>query len=380
MTRGCHFLRGLLAGLSFAGLVSHAVADAPVTNAVRVRVSDVVTYHHEQDPAGPWSIQIARVRRDRGRAELHTTLGQGRRIALATLSEQMSRFPRGLGRPLAALNGDYFVREGRYAGDPQGLCIVQGELVSAPNEKSCFWVTPEGALQSTNVVSNLAVIWPDGTRDGVGLNEERGTDRPVVYSAAIGPSTGTDGGTEILLDTASAGEITLRPGEDMALRVREIRSAGDTPLASNRLVLSLPPKLASKAAGLGTGTAMTFSTATFPDLRGVRTAISGGPALIRGGRATEIRTANVRHPRSAIGWNEREFVFVQVDGRQPAFSVGMTLLELRDLMMRLGCTEALNLDGGGSSTFWAQGNVMNSPCEGSERPMGNALTVTWQEP
>jgi exopolysaccharide biosynthesis protein len=42
----------------------------------------------------------------------------------------------------------------------------------------------------------------------------------------------------------------------------------------------------------------------------------------------------------------------------------------------MGCTDALNLDGGGSSTLWARGQVMNTPCEGSERPMGNALLIT----
>jgi exopolysaccharide biosynthesis protein len=58
----------------------------------------------------------------------------------------------------------------------------------------------------------------------------------------------------------------------------------------------------------------------------------------------------------------------------------MTLGELADHMARLGCTEALNLDGGGSSTLWARGQVMNTPCEGSERAMGNALLITLETP
>jgi len=43
--------------------------------------------------------------------------------------------------------------------------------------------------------------------------------------------------------------------------------------------------------------------------------------------------------------------------------------------VKLGCTEALNLDGGGSATFWFMGQVMNSPSLGSERPVGNALII-----
>jgi exopolysaccharide biosynthesis protein len=108
--------------------------------------------------------------------------------------------------------------------------------------------------------------------------------------------------------------------------------------------------------------------------------LGGGPALLKEGQPTRFQTSDARHPRSAIGWNTRFFFLVQVDGRQPRISVGMTLGELADHMARLGCTEALNLDGGGSSTLWARGQVMNTPCEGSERPMGNALLITLETP
>lgn len=67
---------------------------------------------------------------------------------------------------------------------------------------------------------------------------------------------------------------------------------------------------------------------------------------------------------------------MQVDGRQPSVSVGMTLSELTRYLLDLGCTEALNLDGGGSSTLWVLGQVLNNPCERAERPTGNALVIT----
>ena len=53
----------------------------------------------------------------------------------------------------------------------------------------------------------------------------------------------------------------------------------------------------------------------------------------------------------------------------------MTLQELAAYMIKLGCQTAINLDGGGSATFWVYGNVMNSPCYGYERPMANALVL-----
>ena len=82
-----------------------------------------------------------------------------------------------------------------------------------------------------------------------------------------------------------------------------------------------------------------------------------------------------RHPRSAIGWDQRYLYLVEVDGRQDKLSVGMTLEELASYLAKLGCTEAMNLDGGGSATLWCDGRVRNSPCDGRERPIANALVV-----
>lgn len=62
-------------------------------------------------------------------------------------------------------------------------------------------------------------------------------------------------------------------------------------------------------------------------------------------------------------------------GRQKGLSDGMTFHELAELARRLGCTEALNLDGGGSSTLWLGGQVMNSPSDGRERLVANALLL-----
>jgi exopolysaccharide biosynthesis protein len=53
----------------------------------------------------------------------------------------------------------------------------------------------------------------------------------------------------------------------------------------------------------------------------------------------------------------------------------MTFPELAAYMAKIGCEEAINLDGGGSATIWVYGNVMNNPSEGRPRPGANALVV-----
>ena len=82
-----------------------------------------------------------------------------------------------------------------------------------------------------------------------------------------------------------------------------------------------------------------------------------------------------RHPRTAIGWNDSYFYLVTVDGRQPHLSVGMTLNELARYLVSLGCREAMNLDGGGSTTMWVGGSVVNRPSDGEERAVANALIL-----
>jgi exopolysaccharide biosynthesis protein len=82
-----------------------------------------------------------------------------------------------------------------------------------------------------------------------------------------------------------------------------------------------------------------------------------------------------RHPRTAIGWDDRFFYLVVVDGRQRTLSRGMTLAELGAYMHDLGCLEAMNLDGGGSATLWCGGYPINSPCDGMQREIANGLVV-----
>jgi exopolysaccharide biosynthesis protein len=102
--------------------------------------------------------------------------------------------------------------------------------------------------------------------------------------------------------------------------------------------------------------------------------VAGDAATIEG---TISRNAETRHPRTAVGFSRDSttLLLVVVDGRSSA-SVGMTLGELADLMRRLGAWQALNFDGGGSTTMVIGGAVVNVPSDATgEREVGNALLV-----
>jgi len=93
---------------------------------------------------------------------------------------------------------------------------------------------------------------------------------------------------------------------------------------------------------------------------------SFGPGLVMDGeisvtRNDEVERAQVTNPRTAIGViSPHHYLFVVSDGRTDE-SIGLSLYELAELMKELGCTMAYNLDGGGSSTIWFNGQVLNRP-------------------
>lgn len=327
----------------------------------------------------PWSVNVIRIDRKRPEFALTTTLGEGTRQGLRPITEQIRRIPKGVGRPVAAVNGDFYQTEGdQYSGDPRGLQIANGELVSSPNDRVSFWVDTNGEPRMEVVKPQFAVTWPKGDRTAFEVNEER-SRTAVLYTPVIGKSTKTSGGVEFVLEKAAEKKwLPLRAGEKYPARIREIRQGGNSRLDKDTLVLSLARVTPSSGpAEAVVGDIVWISTETTPSLKGVQTAIGGGPELVRGGKAQPARVnkSNARHPRSALGWNDKEFLFVTVDGRQPRLSNGMTLPELADFLVKLQCTEAINLDGGGSAEVWMEGKIMNSPCYGHERSTANALVL-----
>lgn len=121
---------------------------------------------------------------------------------------------------------------------------------------------------------------------------------------------------------------------------------------------------------------------------GVWNTLSFGPALVEDGEIVadldeaEVDTNIGNHgiqgdqPRTAIGVIDgNHLVFVVVDGRQSGYSEGVDLDELAQIMIDLGATTAYNLDGGGSSTMYFDGEVVNSPSNGGERGTSDILYI-----
>src|SRR5690606_35943510 len=138
------------------------------------------------------------------------------------------------------------------------------------------------------------------------------------------------------------------------------------------------------------GAAVHWEVTLAPPFDAVQEAVGGRPWLIADGQPLPLDTRDPlvtqRHPRTAIGYNEREIFLVTVDGRWEGEADGMTLWELQEFLLGLGVTEALNLDGGGSTTMIirppgaSDPQVVNRPSDGQERPVGNGLLVVSTAP
>lgn len=336
--------------------------------------------------AGPNVVHVVTVARSR-RDVMATDLGGGQVYGTATVSQIVRATQKARGRKaLVAVNGSFFhIKPGKYYGDPRGLQILDGEFVSSDRGRTsnqCLWFDRRGAPHVDKVTSRFVATWPDGATTAFSLNEERSDDEAVLFSPRMAtratkmgpPTTRTSGGTEVVLVPVSGG-ARLAPGRKLTCKVASV-STGDQPIVAGQLILSLGPKLTAPA--VKPGSVVTLRLETSPSLKGVRTAIgSGSVRLVKKGKvvakARKGKRAR-RHPRTFFGWNATKLLFFVVEGRSKR-SRGMTYPEMAAVAKRHGATDAVELDGGGSSTLWCDGRVLNRPSDGGQRRVGNALIL-----
>lgn len=118
-----------------------------------------------------------------------------------------------------------------------------------------------------------------------------------------------------------------------------------------------------------------------PEWQDVHHVISGGPYLVKDGqpyvdyKEQNLTSISGLNPRTAIGYTDTNvLIIVTVDGRQENSS-GVSLWELAKIMKKLGCINAMNLDGGGSSQMVLNGKFVNRPTEGGARSVSNAIIL-----
>ena len=139
------------------------------------------------------------------------------------------------------------------------------------------------------------------------------------------------------------------------------------------------------------GTAMIGSSSDYAAYKDqIQEAVGGSVYLVKDGKSVVTSAAdyyNSRHSRTCVGITaEGKVVLMVLDGRQEPFSAGGSAEELAQIMLDAGCVTAINLDGGGSTTFVAKQEgsntltVVNRPSDGYERSVSSSLMVVSTAP
>lgn len=377
---------GLIAVLSITACATSArqaaiapVAFADADSVATMTLAPGVTHTFVRDVRGPWAVHVIEV--DARRCE---PLLEARKPGTA-LSERATTSAL-TGDALAGVNADFFMLPG---GTPVGAHVTGGVPLIGPGDRPVFAITgpaPAGWRIGTAQIRGHARVRADTAEIGqVNRSARRApTDGLTLFTSWIGDSVPADsaarrvllrvitggaaGGQGVVVTADSAaGAFALDTGTAVLLARGDTRewarrrTAGDT--VHWTLQVTVGPRDARAA---------------------VLEAVGGFPVLLRDGAAVLAEQtvgasfSTARHPRTAIGWTpDDRLLLVVVDGRQPEWSAGMSLDEMTWLFRSLGASDALNLDGGGSTAMVVGGTVVNRPSDREgERAVGNALALT----
>ena len=155
-----------------------------------------ITYRNERVPTGPWSIHVIQIDRSQKDLGFFSAHARNKILGVSLLADQAKAIPVQVGQAIAGVNGDFYIRDHpTYSGDPRGLQIIQGELVSGPSTV-CVWFDASSNPHLDEVRDQFEVTWPEGRKTPFGLNEERGAKDAVLYTPTYGSSTRTPDGRE----------------------------------------------------------------------------------------------------------------------------------------------------------------------------------------
>jgi hypothetical protein len=306
----------------------------------------------------PFAMQILEVDPRHPAVNVVPAHARDRAIGRETTSSLAARYG-----ATAAVNGGFFAMTGPYAGAVARVYALEKQIYAAGRDRAALvFCTERNFVEDLRVatVNYRGEAAAGGARHPVTqVNQTRATSGLTLFRPALGDRTLTaPGGWEVAV---AGGRVRAEGEHDLAI------PPGGFVLAGEGESAAWLRRRARRGARVRTKETLEGAPCRYTDVLGA------GPELVRNGE--NVAPEHPRHPRTAVGVRaDGRLLFVTVDGRQK-HSVGMTLRELAQEMLALGARTAINLDGGGSTTMWVRGRVRNSPSDGAERPVSDAVLV-----
>jgi len=279
---------------------------------------------------------------------------------------------------IAGINGDYFGS----TGDPIGFLVKSGQLTSLPYQNRAIFAWGPSTAQ-VGTAKFVGKVTPEGGEpisiDGV--NDECGENRLTLNTPNVGLSIAKSPCLTLVMKVD--GNVLPPSTYTYGTLLFKTNDATSLPLEPNQFALVARGTKVKALSGLKTGSriAIDLQTTGF-DWPNIDHAIGGGPFLLKAGKVAidgkeegfPADHGASRHPRTAVGrCADGDLVFMAVDGRQ-SMSVGATMEELAAMMLRQGCVDAINLDGGGSTTMDILGAAVNRPSDKTgQRPVVDGI-------
>ena len=384
--------------------------DKPAADAVLEQVraagftASTVFTGWDGDPTdrGPWRVQLLTIDPKKFRGDLVGDFGPDLERRETTSALAAAR------NATAAVNAGFFVLDPAAGapGDPAGLGVYNGQFHSEPTNGRpvlAFDTDARADVARYRWTGSVAGRLPlDGInrvpgliRNCGGTPDDQPTSRPlhdttctdadelVAFTPHYGASTPTGPGVEAVLDRHDrVTELRTPRGGPLPAGTHSIQATGTQADALK--------ELAKPGARLRIDTKLTDNRgrpARLPDM-----IVNGGPELVRDGRPHATPNADgmvrpgdpsfyygwvsKRNPRTIAGVDNRgRLLLATIDGRA-VDNLGLSIAESAKVAAALGMHEAINLDGGGSTTMVANGEVINNPSDATaERPVGDAILI-----
>lgn len=365
------------------------------------------SYDTPENTVGPWHIQVVEIDPAEFNGGLSLGLAQEKVEGLEPVLSIAQR-----SSALAAINASFFVRteEHGVVGDPAGLTVIDGQIISEGIQGRYALVVnnqPELGARIQALPGDVSLRWPSGGITLVdGVNRQPGRARncgnmgDTPTAMARHDETCNDDSEIIIIDDRAGflpnleGALSVLITGDGLLQRGAIKSA---PRPGEYLLIATGSRIIELERSLESFSEVAIENALSSELA-VAFAINGAPLLVQDGKTVDVsdregwpiepgisarladefhRWINQRYARTAAGITaDGRILLVVLDGRDPLKSVGMTIPELRVLMKSLGAVDAINLDGGGSSTLTIGDEVVNAPYDkDGPRHVGDAIMI-----